>query len=99
MLIACLFSHIRMHNILAFWNCGNSFLLMLFVCGFYDQGFLLCSCRFVLIFFFSLRPIDVQFMLRLHSKVNIVPVVAKADTLTQLELQKIKTRVGIICFC
>lgn len=50
-------------------------------------------------FFFSLRPIDVQFMLRLHSKVNIVPVVAKADTLTQLELQKIKTRVGIICFC
>lgn len=52
-----------------------------------------CCLYFISPYGRGLRPIDVQFMLRLHNKVNIVPVVAKADTLTQLELQKIKTRI------
>lgn len=30
----------------------------------------------------SLRPLDVEFMRRLSKVVNIVPVIAKADTLT-----------------
>ncbi|XP_047495683.1 septin-4-like isoform X1 [Penaeus chinensis] len=34
---------------------------------------------------------DVEFMKRLHKKVNIVPVIAKADTLTKPEIQKLKT--------
>lgn len=34
---------------------------------------------------------DVEFMRRLHKKVNIVPVIAKADTLTKPEIQKLKT--------
>ena len=42
-----------------------------------------------------LRQIDIQLMLRLHNKVNIVPVVAKADTLTQSELQRLKARVSL----
>ncbi|KAJ8673440.1 hypothetical protein QAD02_004702 [Eretmocerus hayati] len=30
----------------------------------------------------GLKPLDVEFMQRLHDKVNIVPVIAKADTMT-----------------
>lgn len=33
---------------------------------------------------------DLEFMKRLHRKVNIVPVIAKADTLTKPEIQKLK---------
>ncbi|KAJ0032965.1 hypothetical protein NQD34_000072 [Periophthalmus magnuspinnatus] len=35
-----------------------------------------------LLLFFILRPLDVEFMRRLSKVVNIVPVIAKADTLT-----------------
>lgn len=40
-----------------------------------------------------LRPIDVECMKRLHHKVNILPVIAKADTLTQPEVQRLKLKV------
>lgn len=36
---------------------------------------------------------DVEFMRRLHRKVNIVPVIAKADTLTKSEILKLKTSI------
>jgi len=39
---------------------------------------------------FRLRQLDVEFMKRLHKKVNIVPVIAKADTLTKQEITKLK---------
>ena len=42
---------------------------------------------------FSLRQIDIHFMKRLHHKVNIVPIIAKADTLTRPELIRMKARV------
>jgi Septin len=42
---------------------------------------------------FSLKPMDVACMKALDHKVNIVPVIAKADTLTRTELQKLKSRV------
>ena len=38
---------------------------------------------------------DIQFMRRLHDKVNIVPVIAKADTLTPKEIKKLKERVRL----
>lgn len=41
----------------------------------------------------SLRPLDVEFMKALHEKVNIVPVLAKADTLTPSEVKKKKMKV------
>jgi len=41
----------------------------------------------------SLRPIDVEFMKRLHHCVNIVPVIAKADTLTIDERDAFKLRI------
>lgn len=34
-------------------------------------------------------------MKRLHEKVNIVPVIAKADTLTPTEIRKLKDRVNM----
>lgn len=46
--------------------------------------------------FCSLRPLDVEFMKALHEKVNIVPVLAKADTLTPSEIKKKKLKVGLL---
>ncbi|KAH8420006.1 hypothetical protein KR009_004790 [Drosophila setifemur] len=45
----------------------------------------LCYC--------SLKPLDVEFMKKLHSKVNIVPVIAKADCLTKKEILRLKCRI------
>lgn len=41
----------------------------------------------------GLRPIDVNFMLALHQKVNIVPVLAKADSLTPTEIHEMKAKI------
>lgn len=41
----------------------------------------------------SLRPLDVEFMRALHQRVNIVPVLAKADTLTPSEVERMKNKV------
>lgn len=45
---------------------------------------------------FSLRPLDVEFMKALHEKVNIVPILAKADTLTPNEVKKKKIKARLI---
>ncbi|CAF1256640.1 unnamed protein product, partial [Didymodactylos carnosus] len=37
-----------------------------------------------------LQPLDIEFMKRLHDRVNIIPVIAKADTLTSDELRIFK---------
>ncbi len=50
-------------------------------------------CLIVLnVCFSSLRPLDVEFMKALHEKVNIVPILAKADTLTPSEVKKKKIK-------
>lgn len=41
-----------------------------------------------------LKPLDVEFMKRLHEKVNVIPLIAKADTLTPEECQRFKKQVG-----
>ncbi|XP_064619281.1 septin-1-like isoform X2 [Lineus longissimus] len=41
----------------------------------------------------GLKPLDVQFMKAIHNKVNIVPVIAKSDTLTLQEVQRLKSRI------
>uniref|UniRef100_A0A0P4WD85 Septin-type G domain-containing protein n=1 Tax=Scylla olivacea TaxID=85551 RepID=A0A0P4WD85_SCYOL len=41
----------------------------------------------------GLKPLDVEYMRRLHDKVNIIPVIAKADTLTPDECQHLKKQV------
>ncbi|KAF9044616.1 cell division control/GTP binding protein [Hymenopellis radicata] len=41
----------------------------------------------------SLKQIDVEFMRRLHTKVNLIPVIAKADTMTDEEITDFKARI------
>lgn len=49
--------------------------------------------KILFIFFSRLRPIDTEFMKRLGAIVSIVPVIAKADTLTIAEREDFKEKV------
>lgn len=40
----------------------------------------------------GLKPLDIEFMKQLHHLVNIVPVIAKSDTLTPSEVRKLKLK-------
>ncbi|GAA6069083.1 septin-2 isoform X1, partial [Tachysurus ichikawai] len=44
----------------------------------------------------GLKPLDVQFMKAIHNKVNVIPVIAKADTLTLKERERLKRRVTLL---
>lgn len=46
----------------------------------------------------SLKPVDIEFMRKLHDKVNLIPVIAKADTMTEEEVQAFKQRVSAFLF-
>ncbi|XP_066904218.1 septin-7 isoform X1 [Halyomorpha halys] len=41
----------------------------------------------------GLKPLDVEFMQRLHDKVNIIPIIAKADTMTPEECNHFKKQI------
>lgn len=41
----------------------------------------------------SLKPLDIEVMRRLHTKVNLIPVIAKSDTLTDEEIANFKARI------
>jgi len=41
----------------------------------------------------TLKPLDIEIMKRLGNRVNLIPVIAKADTLTQRDLQTFKMRI------
>ena len=45
---------------------------------------------------YSLRPIDIEFIKTLDKCVNIVPVIAKSDTMTIEERESFKRRVNLI---
>ena len=47
---------------------------------------------------FSLKPLDVEFMKRLHDKVNIIPLIAKADTMTPDECRDFKKTVRLLFY-
>lgn len=42
----------------------------------------------------TLKPLDIEVMKRLCSRVNLIPVIAKADTLSPADLAKFKQRVS-----
>ena len=42
----------------------------------------------------GLKSLDIEFMKKLSNKVNLVPIIAKADTLTPEELQSFKKKVS-----
>ncbi|KAK3911245.1 Septin-4 [Frankliniella fusca] len=52
-----------------------------------------CCLYFIPPYGHGLRQIDLEFMRRLHRKVNIVPVIGKADTLTENEVIKLKRQI------
>ncbi|KAL1494928.1 hypothetical protein ABEB36_010435 [Hypothenemus hampei] len=52
-----------------------------------------CCLYFVPPWGHSLRQMDLEVLKRLHRKVNIVLVIAKADTLTTCEVEKLKTNI------
>nr|QQY02497.1 septin-5 [Cryptocotyle lingua] len=52
-----------------------------------------CCLYFISPFGHGLRQVDVEFMRRLQYKVNIVPIIAKADALTSAELRAFKERI------
>uniref|UniRef100_A0A8C6NSW2 Septin n=1 Tax=Nothobranchius furzeri TaxID=105023 RepID=A0A8C6NSW2_NOTFU len=41
----------------------------------------------------GLKPLDIEFMKRLHEKVNVIPLIAKADTMTPGECQQFKRQI------
>jgi len=43
----------------------------------------------------TLKPLDIEVMKRLCSRVNLIPVIAKADTLSPSDLAKFKQRVSL----
>lgn len=46
----------------------------------------------------GLRPIDIETMRKLQHKVNIIPIIAKADSLTKKELEALKHNVNFFLF-
>nr|KAF6417088.1 hypothetical protein HJG59_016295 [Molossus molossus] len=52
-----------------------------------------CCLYFISPFGHGLRPLDVEFMRALHQRVNIVPILAKADTLTPPEVERKKRKI------
>ena len=42
-----------------------------------------------------LKPLDVEVMKQLHNKVNIIPLIAKADTMTADECRDFKKTVSV----
>ncbi|XP_069022850.1 septin 5b isoform X1 [Embiotoca jacksoni] len=51
-----------------------------------------CCLYFIPPFGHGLRPVDIEFMKAMQGKVNVVPLIAKADCLTPLEIKKLKER-------
>ncbi|KAH7964953.1 hypothetical protein HPB49_002598 [Dermacentor silvarum] len=49
-----------------------------------------CCLYFIPPMVHGLRPLDIEFMKRLHDKVNLIPVIAKADTMTVEECRRFK---------
>ncbi|XP_068191682.1 septin 5b isoform X1 [Antennarius striatus] len=51
-----------------------------------------CCLYFIPPFGHGLRPVDIEFMKALQDKVNVVPLISKADCLTPTEIRKLKER-------
>jgi septin 2 len=52
-----------------------------------------CCFYFIAPWGHGLKPLDIECMKALQSKVNIIPIIAKADTLTASEVKRLKIRI------
>jgi len=59
-----------------------------------NKGTVNCSRDYWKLSVDSMKALDLVTMKQLDSKVNIIPVIAKADTITKTELQKFKSKVS-----
>lgn len=59
-----------------------------------SDGRVHCCLYFIAPTGHGLKPLDIEFMTRLCDKVNIIPVIAKADTLTPEEVTLFKKQVS-----
>ncbi|PWA01896.1 hypothetical protein BB558_001969 [Smittium angustum] len=41
----------------------------------------------------NLRPFDIEFMKKVHTKVNLIPIISKSDTLSKKEINGFKSRI------
>lgn len=46
----------------------------------------------------GMTPLDVEFMQKLHDKVNIIPIISKADTMTPDEVAEYKKQVKLFLY-
>ena len=53
-----------------------------------------CCLYFIPPYGHGLRQIDLEFLKRLQYKVNLIPVIAKADTLTPEEIKRLKENIN-----
>ena len=53
-----------------------------------------CCLYFIPPYGHGLRQIDLEFLRRLQYKVNLIPVIAKADTLTAEEVKRLKDNIN-----
>merc|ERR1711993_148303 len=53
-----------------------------------------CCLYFIPPYGHGLRQIDLEFLKRLQYKVNLIPVIAKADTLTKPELERLRANIN-----
>ncbi|KAG0212318.1 hypothetical protein BGX33_003688 [Mortierella sp. NVP41] len=67
----------------------SSQLAWFLIAGSHAHSLPTCAFYFVL---FELKPIDILYMKMIHERVNLIPVIAKADTLSQNELWVLKKR-------
>jgi len=58
-----------------------------------DDNRVHCCLYFIAPTGHGLKPLDVEFMKHLHDKVNIIPLIAKADTMTPDECQRFKKQI------
>ncbi|KAH7045387.1 hypothetical protein BKA57DRAFT_506710 [Linnemannia elongata] len=67
----------------------SSQLAWFLIAGSHAHSLPTCAFYFVL---FELKPIDIIYMKMIHERVNLIPIIAKADTLSKNELWVLKKR-------
>lgn len=83
----------RGNYFLCFRVVGHHRLISFFMSSYTVSSFLQDACLFGLIFIFwytGLKPVDIEFIRRLSPFTSILPIIAKADTLTSQQINNLK---------
>ena len=72
----------------------NNFKIIKIIYSFFIDTRVHCCLYFIPPYGHGLRQIDLEFLRRLQYKVNLIPVIAKADTLTAEEVKRLKDNIN-----